>query len=91
MEGGTAHLPLVDDAMRAHPLTPSEWRERLQATDDFGISTSKADSQGSVRKCLLLDVRNGNSYSLLCTLETFQLHNLCLRLCRMPSMHKTEL
>ncbi|XP_042389111.1 rhodanese-like domain-containing protein 8, chloroplastic [Zingiber officinale] len=64
MEGGTAHLPLVDDAMRAHPLTPSEWRERLQAMDDFGISTSKADSQGSVRKHLLLDVRNGYEWDI---------------------------
>ncbi|KAK6153229.1 hypothetical protein DH2020_012868 [Rehmannia glutinosa] len=31
LEEGTSHLPLLDSSMRATPLTPSEWRSRLEA------------------------------------------------------------
>nr|KAJ0186608.1 hypothetical protein LSAT_V11C900475260 [Lactuca sativa] len=30
LEGGVSHLPLTDSSMRATPLTPSEWRKRLE-------------------------------------------------------------
>ncbi|CAN1754458.1 Rhodanese-like domain-containing protein 8, chloroplastic [Linum perenne] len=45
MEGGSSHLPLLDPSMKAEPLTPSEWRQRLESTSE--------------RNHVLLDVRNG--------------------------------
>ncbi|CAN0891407.1 Rhodanese-like domain-containing protein 8, chloroplastic [Linum grandiflorum] len=50
MEGGSSHLPLLDPSMRAEPLTPSEWRQRLEATSD--------------RNHVLLDVRNGYEWDV---------------------------
>ena len=49
IEGGSSHLPLVNPAKRATPLTPSEWRQRLQ----------EANSDNPDKNYLLLDVRNG--------------------------------
>ncbi|XP_042500834.1 rhodanese-like domain-containing protein 8, chloroplastic [Macadamia integrifolia] len=50
LEGGISHLPLLDPSMRATPLTPSEWRQRL------GTANS--------RKFILLDVRNGYEWDI---------------------------
>ncbi|MFS7996657.1 putative Rhodanese-like domain, rhodanase, Rhodanese-like domain superfamily [Helianthus anomalus] len=49
MEGGVSHLPLVDSSMRATPLTPSEWREKLSNSD---------------KDVVLLDVRNGYEWDI---------------------------
>lgn len=49
------HLPLLDPNMRATPLTPSEWKERLEARTCLDVSSSET----SGRRLLLLDVRNG--------------------------------
>ncbi|XP_078440686.1 rhodanese/Cell cycle control phosphatase superfamily protein [Wolffia australiana] len=54
LEGGSSHLPLVDPEMRATPLTPSEWKSRLQGTDE----------ESPERKTLILDVRNGYEWDI---------------------------
>lgn len=54
LEGGISHLPLLDLSMRAKPLTPSQWRSKLE--------TVNKDNEGNVNlntTCILLDVRNG--------------------------------
>ncbi|XP_043717400.1 rhodanese-like domain-containing protein 8, chloroplastic isoform X2 [Telopea speciosissima] len=50
LEGGISHLPLLDPSMRATPLTPSEWRQRLETVNS--------------RKFILLDVRNGYEWDI---------------------------
>ncbi|KAG2544305.1 rhodanese-like domain-containing protein 8, chloroplastic isoform X2 [Panicum virgatum] len=55
LEGGSLHLPLLDPSMRAMPLTPSKWKERLEARASLDDVSS---SEMSGRKLLLLDVRN---------------------------------
>lgn len=46
-------LPLTDASARAVPLTPKEWREKLEARQ------KQSDSElQNVKKVLLLDVRN---------------------------------
>lgn len=52
-EGGTSNLPLLDPSMRALPLAPSEWRERLEAIND----AHSKDCPN--RDYIILDVRNG--------------------------------
>ncbi|KAK1324568.1 hypothetical protein QJS10_CPA01g00132 [Acorus calamus] len=64
LEGGISHLPLLDPAMRATPLSPSEWREKLHAAGCVDESSSKKDSSGPNRKFLLLDVRNGYEWDI---------------------------
>lgn len=49
------HLPLLDPNMRATPLTPSEWKGRLEARICLDVSSSETSRRG----LLLLDVRNG--------------------------------
>ena len=49
VEGGTACLPLTDGAHGAIPLSPREWREKIEGGSE----------EGGGRKVLLLDVRNG--------------------------------
>ncbi|KAK1431479.1 hypothetical protein QVD17_07938 [Tagetes erecta] len=49
LEGGVSHLPLVDSSMRATPLTPSEWREKLSKQN---------------KDVVLLDVRNGYEWDI---------------------------
>jgi hypothetical protein len=51
--------------MRATPLTPSEWRERLEARKCLDVSSSEAAGDSSGRRLLLLDVRNGKVYFYL--------------------------
>lgn len=54
LEGGSLHLPLLDPNMRATPLTPSEWKERLEARTCLDVSSGETSGRG----LLLLDVRN---------------------------------
>lgn len=69
--GGSCHLPLVEPSMRASPLTPSEWREKLEARKRL---ETEAAGDTSERKLLLLDARNGKLCSLLsCTLTNLLL------------------
>ncbi|KAL6638614.1 hypothetical protein ACP70R_023725 [Stipagrostis hirtigluma subsp. patula] len=46
------------------PLTPSEWRERLEARKCFDMSSSKASGDTSGRNLLLLDVRNDYEWDI---------------------------
>nr|CAD1819050.1 unnamed protein product [Ananas comosus var. bracteatus] len=64
LEGGVSHLPLVDPSMRATPLTPSEWRKRLQNGRNVDIFSSNIDSSASEKEFLLLDVRNGYEWDI---------------------------
>ncbi|XP_072983069.1 rhodanese-like domain-containing protein 8, chloroplastic [Typha latifolia] len=64
LEGGISHLPLLKPTMRATPLTPSEWRERLQARSNIDKPSHETDSSVSNRKFLLLDVRNGYEWDI---------------------------
>lgn len=60
-EGGISHLPLLDPPMRAKPLEPSEWKEKLkELTDDDG----EASPSDCGRSCILLDVRNGYEWDV---------------------------
>ncbi|KAM3280631.1 hypothetical protein ACQJBY_047441 [Aegilops geniculata] len=61
LEGGSCHLPLVEPSMRASPLTPSEWREKLEARKCL---ETEAAGDGSERKLLLLDVRNDYEWDI---------------------------
>ncbi|RZC14216.1 Rhodanese-like domain-containing protein 8, chloroplastic [Glycine soja] len=54
-EGGMSHLSLLDPSMRAIPLSPSEWRDRLESINKTDL-TAKDNSN---RNYILLDVRNG--------------------------------
>ncbi|XP_074372584.1 rhodanese-like domain-containing protein 8, chloroplastic isoform X4 [Apium graveolens] len=59
LEGGISHLPLLDLSMRAKPLTPSQWRSKLEKVNK--------DYQGNVNlntTCILLDVRNGYEWDV---------------------------
>ncbi|KAJ0974333.1 hypothetical protein J5N97_016298 [Dioscorea zingiberensis] len=64
VEGGTSDLPLLDPIMRATPLAPFEWRERLQALNKADKPFSKEDATFSGQKSLLLDVRNGYEWDI---------------------------
>ncbi|XP_010277320.1 PREDICTED: rhodanese-like domain-containing protein 8, chloroplastic isoform X2 [Nelumbo nucifera] len=59
LEGGISHLPLLDPSMRAIPIAPSEWREKLQNRKKHGASNSEL-----TRKFILLDVRNGYEWDI---------------------------
>uniref|UniRef100_A0ACD5XJP5 Uncharacterized protein n=1 Tax=Avena sativa TaxID=4498 RepID=A0ACD5XJP5_AVESA len=61
LEGGSCHLPLVEPSMRASPLTPSEWREKLEAR-----KRRETEAAGDIceRKVLLLDVRNDYEWDI---------------------------
>lgn len=54
-EGGISHLPLLDPSMRAIPLEPSEWRDRLEAINKNDLQSKDYPN----RNYILLDVRNG--------------------------------
>ncbi|KAG5392508.1 hypothetical protein IGI04_022471 [Brassica rapa subsp. trilocularis] len=60
-EGGISHLPLLDPPMRAKPLEPSEWKEKLKDITDGDGEASPSDSG---RSCILLDVRNGYEWDV---------------------------
>ncbi|GAB4850479.1 Rhodanese-like domain-containing protein 8, chloroplastic [Ancistrocladus abbreviatus] len=56
-EGGNLDLPLLDPSMLATPLTPAEWRKRMES-----VGTDAYASHGDPNKrYILLDVRNGVS------------------------------
>lgn len=59
LEEGISHLPLLDSSMRATPLTPSEWRSRLEAVNKIDSSLNTKETN-----CILLDVRNGTTVNL---------------------------
>uniref|UniRef100_A0A5B6YMU8 Rhodanese domain-containing protein n=1 Tax=Davidia involucrata TaxID=16924 RepID=A0A5B6YMU8_DAVIN len=56
LEGGISHLPLLDSSMRATPLTPSQWKDKLEAVNKI--------DEGSNMKYILLDVRNGYEWDI---------------------------
>ncbi|KAM2231996.1 hypothetical protein ACFX1S_016185 [Malus domestica] len=60
LEGGISHLPLLDPSMRATPLSPSEWRKRLESLK----TTSDASNDNLKRNQILLDVRNGYEWDI---------------------------
>lgn len=60
LEGGISHLPLLDPSMRAIPLAPSEWRNKLEAGKDI----DKASNSDLNRDFILLDVRNGYEWDI---------------------------
>ncbi|KAK3148679.1 hypothetical protein QOZ80_3AG0207300 [Eleusine coracana subsp. coracana] len=64
LEGGSSHLPLVDPSMRARPLAPSEWKERLEASKCLDVFSSKTSGETFGRKLLLLDVRNDYEWDI---------------------------
>jgi hypothetical protein len=53
------HLPLLDPSMRATPLTPSKWKERLKGKACLDVPSGETPGHTSGRRLLLLDVRNG--------------------------------
>ncbi|XP_061364114.1 rhodanese-like domain-containing protein 8, chloroplastic [Gastrolobium bilobum] len=59
-EGGISHLPLLDPSMRAIPLTPSEWRNRLKAINKADLTSKDYPN----RNYILLDVRNGYEWDI---------------------------
>ncbi|XP_006580384.1 rhodanese-like domain-containing protein 8, chloroplastic isoform X3 [Glycine soja] len=59
-EGGMSHLSLLDPSMRAIPLSPSEWRDRLESINKTDL-TAKDNSN---RNYILLDVRNGYEWDI---------------------------
>ncbi|KAG0491678.1 hypothetical protein HPP92_005076 [Vanilla planifolia] len=63
LEGGMLHLPVIDPAMRAAPLTPAEWQKKLQLTIFYGPSY-KANGSDPDKKLLLLDMRNGYEWDV---------------------------
>ncbi|KAJ1292588.1 hypothetical protein BS78_01G001200 [Paspalum vaginatum] len=60
LEGGSLYLPLLDPSMRATPLTPSKWKERLEARTCIDV----ASRETSRRRLLLLDVRNDYEWDI---------------------------
>ncbi|KAG9147440.1 hypothetical protein Leryth_020421 [Lithospermum erythrorhizon] len=60
LEGGISHLPLLESSMRATPLTPSEWRNRVEAANK-GISSAVHEMETSY---VILDVRNGYEWDV---------------------------
>ncbi|CAA2985666.1 Hypothetical predicted protein [Olea europaea subsp. europaea] len=58
LEGGISHLPLLDQSMRATPLTPSQWRSRLESVNNNNSSNAVNTH------CILLDVRNGYEWDV---------------------------
>ncbi|XP_057464509.1 rhodanese-like domain-containing protein 8, chloroplastic [Actinidia eriantha] len=60
LEGGISHLPLLDQSMRATPLTPSQWKHRLEEVNE----SDEASTQNSNTNFVLLDVRNGYEWDI---------------------------
>ncbi|XP_004503237.1 rhodanese-like domain-containing protein 8, chloroplastic [Cicer arietinum] len=59
-KGRISHLPLLDPSMRALPLTPSEWRDRLEAINKNDLQSKDYPN----RNYILLDVRNGYEWDI---------------------------
>ncbi|KAK4844893.1 hypothetical protein QYF36_025763 [Acer negundo] len=60
LEGGISHLPLLDRSMRATPLSPSEWRQKLEAVKNIDDSSNSSHNTD----CVVLDVRNGYEWDI---------------------------
>lgn len=60
LEGGISHLPLLNPSMRAAPLAPSEWRNRLEAVNN----TNSSSHENFNPSCILLDLRNGYEWDV---------------------------
>ncbi|XP_028779443.1 rhodanese-like domain-containing protein 8, chloroplastic [Neltuma alba] len=60
LEGGISLLPLLDSSMRATPLAPSEWRNRLEAMNRTGLASKECPDTNYI----LLDVRNGYEWDI---------------------------
>ncbi|KAI8528584.1 hypothetical protein RHMOL_Rhmol12G0159300 [Rhododendron molle] len=60
LEGGISHLPLIDPPMRATPLTPCQWKQRLEAAN----KSNESSTWKSIRNFILLDVRNGYEWDI---------------------------
>lgn len=60
VEGKISDLPLLDTSMRATPLTPSQWKNRLEAVNNVNNS-SNVDVN---TKSIILDVRNGYEWDI---------------------------
>ncbi|KAL1548280.1 Rhodanese-like domain-containing protein 8, chloroplastic, variant 2 [Salvia divinorum] len=59
LEEGISHLPLLDPSMRATPLTPFEWRSKLEDANKIENSLDTSNSN-----FVLLDVRNGYEWDV---------------------------
>ncbi|KAL9224786.1 hypothetical protein vseg_000789 [Gypsophila vaccaria] len=57
---GAQNLPLLEPSMRATPLTPVEWRKRLNSLH----SSDAAANNNQTKACILLDVRNGYEWDI---------------------------
>lgn len=57
---GAQDLPLLDPSMRGTPLSPAEWRERLESLH----SNADATNEDNKKSCVLLDVRNGYEWDI---------------------------
>ncbi|GAQ84629.1 hypothetical protein KFL_001980110 [Klebsormidium nitens] len=66
VRGGTRQLPLTEPHARAVPLSPAQWRRKLdQRNGDASQPRSEVDESGSpTRQLLLLDVRNGYEWDV---------------------------
>ncbi|KAG8661128.1 rhodanese-like domain-containing protein 8, chloroplastic isoform X2 [Manihot esculenta] len=60
LEGGISHLPLLNPSVRATPLTPFEWRKRLEAAHEIDVMSNSTIGSNYV----LLDVRNGYEWDV---------------------------
>ncbi|KAI4347349.1 hypothetical protein L6164_008165 [Bauhinia variegata] len=60
LEGGISHLPLLDPSMRATPLAPSEWRNKLKEINGTDLTSTKDPDTNYI----LLDVRNGYEWDI---------------------------
>ncbi|KDP45803.1 hypothetical protein JCGZ_17410 [Jatropha curcas] len=58
LEGGVSHLPLLDHSMRATPLTPFEWRKKVEAAKEINRNSTLGSNY------VLLDVRNGYEWDI---------------------------
>ncbi|PWA96292.1 rhodanese/Cell cycle control phosphatase superfamily protein [Artemisia annua] len=60
LEGGVSHLPLTDSSMRATPLTPTEWKKKLEIAN----SVDAVSHSNQNKDVILLDVRNGYEWDI---------------------------
>ncbi|KAM7479570.1 hypothetical protein LguiA_027783 [Lonicera macranthoides] len=60
LEGGISHLPLLDSSMRATPLTPVQWKNRLEAANKI----DNTSNENLNTNYILFDVRNGYEWDI---------------------------
>ncbi|KAI5382410.1 rhodanese-like domain-containing protein 8, chloroplastic [Lathyrus oleraceus] len=59
-QGGISDLPLLNPSMRALPLSPSEWRHRLEAINKNDPHSKDYPNRNNI----ILDVRNGYEWDI---------------------------